>query len=221
MVRSRQAVAAGRVERGDHEFERFGQCRSVRQQRRSYAHDRRLRHRRRSVQQVDADTMKSSFIGVSALVSALAALVPAGAASAAEITYTSVGGIWHDPVDNLPGSQPADPVITNGVPTSIIRWGDTIRFAERLRLHGNRCRLRSSCPGPFRSFPWVVHASQLRGRRSFADFGSARCRARDQCRRRPAPAPDVHVHVQPRGNPEQSDAVSRIRRRPGKGVRTA
>ncbi len=125
VVRSRQAVAAGRVERGDHEFDRFGQCRSVRQQRRSYAYDRRLRHRRGSVQPVDADAMKSSFIGVSALVSALAALVPAGAASAAEITYTAVGGIWHDPVDNLPGSQPADPVITNGVPTSIIRWGDT------------------------------------------------------------------------------------------------
>ena len=84
VVRSRQAVAAGRVERGDHEFERLGQCRSVRQQRRSYAHDRRLRHGRGSVQPVDADAMKSSFIGVSALVlQALAALVPAGAASAA------------------------------------------------------------------------------------------------------------------------------------------
>ncbi len=58
-------------------------------------------------------------------VSALAALVLAGSASAAEITYTSVTGLWHDPVDNLPGSQPGDPVITNGTPTSIIRWGDT------------------------------------------------------------------------------------------------
>ena len=57
--------------------------------------------------------------------SALAALVLTGSASAAEITYTAVGGIWHDPVDNLPGSQPGDPVITNGTPTSIIRWGDT------------------------------------------------------------------------------------------------
>ena len=28
-------------------------------------------------------------------------------------------------MDNLPGSQPGDPVITNGNPTSIIRWGDT------------------------------------------------------------------------------------------------
>jgi uncharacterized repeat protein (TIGR01451 family) len=67
--------------------------------------------------------MKKSFI--SALVSALAALVLTGSASAAEITYLSVNGIWHDPVDNLPGSQPGDPVITNGIPTSIIRWGTT------------------------------------------------------------------------------------------------
>ncbi|HEY3515492.1 MAG TPA: THxN family PEP-CTERM protein, partial [Gammaproteobacteria bacterium] len=58
-----------------------------------------------------------------ALVSALTALVLSGTASAAEITYTSVSGIWHDPVDNLPGSQTGDPVVTNGTPTSIIRWG--------------------------------------------------------------------------------------------------
>jgi len=43
----------------------------------------------------------------------------------AEITYISVNGFWHDPVDNLPGSQPGDPVITNGSPTSSISWGDT------------------------------------------------------------------------------------------------
>jgi len=67
--------------------------------------------------------MKKSFI--SALVSALVALVLTGSASAAQITYLSVTGLWHDPVDNLPGSQPGDPVITNGIPTSIIRWGTT------------------------------------------------------------------------------------------------
>ncbi|HSC07452.1 MAG TPA: choice-of-anchor K domain-containing protein, partial [Steroidobacteraceae bacterium] len=67
--------------------------------------------------------MKKSFI--SALVSALAALVLTGNASAAQISYLSVVGNWHDPVDNLPGSQPGDPVITNGDPTSIIRWGTT------------------------------------------------------------------------------------------------
>jgi uncharacterized repeat protein (TIGR01451 family) len=65
--------------------------------------------------------MKKSFI--SALVAALIALVLTGTASAAQITYLSVIGNWHDPVDNLPGSQPGDPVITNGDPTSIIRWG--------------------------------------------------------------------------------------------------
>src|SRR5204863_6804437 len=60
-----------------------------------------------------------------ALVSALVALAPTGSASAAVITYVSVNGNWHDPTDNLPGVQPGDPVITNGVPTSIIRWGTT------------------------------------------------------------------------------------------------
>jgi uncharacterized repeat protein (TIGR01451 family) len=67
--------------------------------------------------------MKKSF--VSALVSALVALVLTGTASAAQISYLSINGIWHDPVDNLPGSQPNDPVITNGIPTSSIRWGTT------------------------------------------------------------------------------------------------
>jgi uncharacterized repeat protein (TIGR01451 family)/fimbrial isopeptide formation D2 family protein len=46
-------------------------------------------------------------------------------ASAAQITYISIDGIWHDPTDNVAGSQPGEPVITNGVPTSIIRWGTT------------------------------------------------------------------------------------------------
>jgi uncharacterized repeat protein (TIGR01451 family)/fimbrial isopeptide formation D2 family protein len=46
-------------------------------------------------------------------------------AAAATITYVSVTGIWHDPTDNVPGVQPGDPVITNGAPTSIIRWGTT------------------------------------------------------------------------------------------------
>ncbi|HVS22791.1 MAG TPA: THxN family PEP-CTERM protein, partial [Gammaproteobacteria bacterium] len=55
----------------------------------------------------------------------LVALAPIGSASAAVITYVSVTGNWHDPTDNVPGVQPGDPVITNGVPTSIIRWGTT------------------------------------------------------------------------------------------------
>ena len=60
-----------------------------------------------------------------ALFSALAVLVPTGSASAADITYTSVGGAWRDPMDNVPGSQPGDPVITNGNPMSSISWGTT------------------------------------------------------------------------------------------------
>src|SRR6185295_4229118 len=67
--------------------------------------------------------MKKSFIG--ALLSALVALGLTGSASAAQISYLSINGMWHDPVDNVPGSQPGDPVITNGIPTSIIRWGTT------------------------------------------------------------------------------------------------
>jgi uncharacterized repeat protein (TIGR01451 family) len=52
--------------------------------------------------------------------------VHAGSASAAEITYSSVVGSWRDPIDNMPGSQPGDPVITNGSPTSSMVWGDTM-----------------------------------------------------------------------------------------------
>ena len=65
--------------------------------------------------------MKTSLAPVAALV----ALLLAGGASAAEITYSSVVGGWRDPVDNVPGSQPGDPVIANGNPTSSITWGDT------------------------------------------------------------------------------------------------
>ena len=56
---------------------------------------------------------------------ALAALTAAGGASAAEITYLSVRGLWHSPVDTEPGTQPGDPAITNGNPTSSISWGTT------------------------------------------------------------------------------------------------
>lgn len=69
--------------------------------------------------------MKKPSIILSALVSALVVLVLAGSASAAEINYVSVSGSWRDPVDNVPGSQPGDPVITNGTPTSSISWGVT------------------------------------------------------------------------------------------------
>lgn len=67
--------------------------------------------------------MKKSLVVL--LISAVLAPVLSGSASAADITYVSVAGNWHDPTDSVPGSQPGDPVITNGVPTSIVRWGDT------------------------------------------------------------------------------------------------
>ena len=61
----------------------------------------------------------------SVLLLSLALLLSAGSVSAAEISYVSVTGNWHDPTDNVAGSQPGEPVITNGVPTSIVRWGVT------------------------------------------------------------------------------------------------
>ena len=47
------------------------------------------------------------------------------AAAQSQITYTSAIARWHDPTDDVPGVQPGDPVITNGVPTSSINWGTT------------------------------------------------------------------------------------------------
>jgi len=70
-------------------------------------------------------TARATNSWISILLLALIALSPTKNASAAEITYQSVTGIWHDPVDNLPGVQPGDPVITNGTPTSSINWGTT------------------------------------------------------------------------------------------------
>jgi uncharacterized repeat protein (TIGR01451 family) len=69
--------------------------------------------------------MKKSITILSALVTALVFLVFTASASAAQITFVSVAGNWHDPTDNVAGSQPGDPVITNGVPTSSINWGVT------------------------------------------------------------------------------------------------
>ncbi|HLQ78843.1 MAG TPA: THxN family PEP-CTERM protein, partial [Terriglobia bacterium] len=59
------------------------------------------------------------------LIAALVLSVFTETASAAQITVVSVAGNWHDPTDNVPGSQPGEPVITNGVPTSSINWGVT------------------------------------------------------------------------------------------------
>src|SRR5690348_11184974 len=71
--------------------------------------------------------MKKPLMILRALILALLVPVLTGnaAAQSAQISFISVTGIWHDPTDNVPGVQPGDPVITNGVPTSIIRWGTT------------------------------------------------------------------------------------------------
>jgi len=69
--------------------------------------------------------MKKSVLILALSVLASVALVPTGSASAAEITFVSVVGTWRDPVDTVPGSQPGDPVITNGNPVSSISWGTT------------------------------------------------------------------------------------------------
>ncbi|HSD70341.1 MAG TPA: choice-of-anchor K domain-containing protein, partial [Woeseiaceae bacterium] len=70
--------------------------------------------------------MKQSFNILGILVLASAALLPTGSAFAQnQITFTSAIANWHSPTDDTPGSQPGDPVITNGVPTSSISWGTT------------------------------------------------------------------------------------------------
>ena len=51
--------------------------------------------------------------------------VAARAAAQSQVTFTSAVANWHDATDNVPGVQPGDPVITNGVPTSSISWGTT------------------------------------------------------------------------------------------------
>lgn len=59
------------------------------------------------------------------LLLALIVLLPTGRASAADVSILSLTGIWHDPTANSgnPG-DPGYPVITNGSPTSIVRWGN-------------------------------------------------------------------------------------------------
>jgi hypothetical protein len=91
--------------------------------------------------------MKQSLV-VSALASALIALVPAASAPAAEITYISINGFWHDPIDNVPGVQAGDPVINNGSPTSSITWGTTTGSQSGYDFTG-------TLPGPFQ-FPGPV-----------------------------------------------------------------
>ena len=89
---------------------------------------------------------------VSALVAALVAMVLTGSASAATISYVSISGNWHDPVDNLPGSQPGEPVITNGIPTSSINWGVTSGSQSGYDFTGT-IPPPQTLPGPSPLFP--------------------------------------------------------------------
>jgi large repetitive protein len=101
--------------------------------------------------QANLRTLRSALV-VSAL-AALGALLPAPSASAAEITYMSLTGVWHDPVDNVPGGpDPGDPAITNGNPTSIIRWGDSTPQSGYDFNAANPLPPPFQLPGPFPFF---------------------------------------------------------------------
>ncbi len=71
----------------------------------------------------------------------------------AQVTFVSVVGNWHDPVDNVPGSQPGDPVITNGVPTSSITWGTTSGSQSGYDFTSNDPAALRRFPGPIPFFP--------------------------------------------------------------------
>ncbi len=73
---------------------------------------------------IGSTARRSGWLALPMLAAAMCAL-PSGRAAAAEITYASVVGSWRDPVDNMPGSQPGEPVYTNGNPLSTIVWGDS------------------------------------------------------------------------------------------------
>ena len=158
--------------------------------------------------QANLKTLRRALV-LSALVAALVALLPAPSASAAEITYTSLTGSWHDPVDNVPGSQPGDPVITNGAPTSIIRWGDDTPQSGYDFNAADPLPPPFQLPGPlpFFSLGSFVH-------HNFAvDDPSLTSVQLDvvlviSCRWRPTSSVDFHVYVQPRRDPEQPGSLS-------------
>ena len=66
--------------------------------------------------------VRTSARALGVLFALLFLLLPSSSA-AQVITFTSATASWRDAQDNLPGSQPGDPVITNGVPTSSVSWG--------------------------------------------------------------------------------------------------
>ncbi len=133
----------------------------------------------------------------------------AGPANAAQITYVSVTGNWHDPTDNVAGTQAADPAITNGVPTSIVRWGVTSGTPQSGYDYTTTTPPPVTLPGTGPLFPLgtFTHRNFEVGD-PVADVGSARCRARAGRGRSVDGAADLHVQVRPRGNPEQPESVS-------------
>ena len=75
-----------------------------------------------------------------------------GSASAAKITFQSVTGIWHDPVDNVPGSQPGDPVITNGIRPRLSGGAQTSGTPQSGYDFTATLPPPFTLPGPFPSF---------------------------------------------------------------------
>ena len=56
--------------------------------------------------------MKKSFLILGVLISLLAVSSAAQAPPPSQISFISIAGNWHDPTDNVPGSQPGEPAIT-------------------------------------------------------------------------------------------------------------
>jgi uncharacterized repeat protein (TIGR01451 family) len=85
----------------------------------------------------------------------------AGAAAAqsppAQINFVSISGNWHDAVDNMPGSQLGDPVITNGNPTSSISWGQTMGTPQSGYDFTAVLPPSTTFPGPSFSFGTFTH----------------------------------------------------------------
>src|SRR5258706_957304 len=91
------------------------------------------------------------------LIVVLTGRAPGAQSPPAAITFVSISGIWHDPTDNLPGSQPGDPVITNGTPTSSINWGQTNGTPQSGYDFTATLPPPTTFPGPFFSFGTVTH----------------------------------------------------------------
>ena len=117
---------------------------------------------------------------------------------------------WLNPQDNVPGSQPGDPVITNGVPTSSISWGGANPQSGY--------DVTISIPDPTTMFPVAVFSH-----RNFTvpdpslDLRRPRHRARLRGRWRPDRPADLHLHLQPRRDAQQSESRVPTRRPPGEG----